>query len=249
MDESLRDDALLLRYLDNSMEDTERRTFEFRLEQDAALRQRLEDLQVALEAVRQVGVAERVQRIHQEMMTELAEEPSRPAVPVRKIVRWGLAVAASVVFLVVAIGGWQLYRLTPDAVYEEHFTEYTVSTTRSVPSASSVVGRLYNERNYPGVLQASESTSLSGQDSLLVGLAYLHTGALPQAIRWLQTIERGGGAYRQDAQYYLSLAYLRERRLSEALVLMQQINNDPSHLYHQQVPHSLLRKVRLLKWK
>lgn len=248
MDEALHDD-LLMRYIDGEMDATERGAFESRLQQDASLKEQLERLQVAVAAVVQAGITGKVKGIHQDMMTELRKEKKTVIAPVRKFGRVGLAIAASVAFLLVILAGWQFYQLSPEKLYTENRVTYTVSNTRGLHENAATLSQSYSQKNYEVVIQNATQTTLSTEDSLLVGLACLETKRIPSAILWLEAVRNGNGPYKQDAEYYLSMAYLRNGEYDKALQLMQQIHADTHHVYHQEVTNGLLRKVRLLKWK
>jgi hypothetical protein len=108
---------------------------------------------------------------------------------------------------------------------------------------------LYKNRNYVQIIELSKTASLSEQDSLLVGLSYLQSGQTSAAIQWLQSLQSSGGAYNQDADYYLAMAFVKNKEYEKALPLLQQIQNNRQHLYHKQVSSSLIWKLRMLQWK
>ncbi len=90
---------------------------------------------------------------------------------------------------------------------------------------------------------------LTSGDSLLVGLAHLQLGDVPEAMSWLDAIAAGGGNFAPDAEYYGALAQLKGRHYDAALTRLKAIRANGTHLYHAQVSPGLIRKVQLLKWK
>ena len=100
---------------------------------------------------------------------------------------------------------------------------------------------------------ANQGKLYSDHDRLLAGLAFLELNNPAKAIPHLKKILSGNKNAKsqvvQSAEYYLSLAYLRNQDYDLALELMEKINSDPSHLYHQNITARLIRKVKMLKWK
>jgi hypothetical protein len=55
--------------------------------------------------------------------------------------------------------------------------------------------------------------------------------------------------FKDESEYYLSLALVQYKDYKAALPLMQKINKDPNHLYHEKISSKLIRKVKWLKWR
>jgi hypothetical protein len=245
MDESIHDDEALLRYLNNELDPDERRKLDLQLQNDAALRRKLESLQVSMEAIKQLGNMEMVKGIHKEMMQEL--RPKQRA-PVRKMVRRTLTVAAAVILLIVVSAAWWFYQLSPEDVYKQHYRPYVVAISRAAADKDRIT-TLFANRNYQEVTARSATSSLSGPDSLLVAISFLETGKSAEAVRWFKALQAGSSQFRHDADYYLSFAYLKNKEYSQALQLMNEIRSDSDHLYSRQISIKLLRRVRMLQWK
>jgi len=52
-----------------------------------------------------------------------------------------------------------------------------------------------------------------------------------------------------EAEYYLSLGYIRNGDEDAALALLKKIKADVNHTYHKQVTAKLIRQVKLLRRK
>ncbi|MDQ3278825.1 MAG: hypothetical protein M3Q06_10900 [Bacteroidota bacterium] len=247
MDEPLHEDEQLLRYLDGEMEPEEQRRFETALAADGLLRQRMEALQLAIEGVQQVGTTLHVQRIHAEMRNVL-QMPKKVS-PVRRMVRRSLSIAAGILLLTAAIGGWWLYHLTAKDLYSAHYIDYTVGISRGEGDSAALFPVHYRNGEYTRIVQASGTANLSPQDSLLTGLANLQIGQAAEAIRWFSALQKEGSIYHQDADYYLAMAYLQNNEPRKAETWLKQIKENPQHLYRNQVSSGLLWKVRMLQWK
>ena len=89
MDNSTQYDDELMRYIDGEMTESEKIDFEKQLAADRSLKQAMDNLQLAKDAVRSYGLKEKVSGIHQEMMKELkTETPVKQISNVRRIDRY-----------------------------------------------------------------------------------------------------------------------------------------------------------------
>ena len=249
MDENLHTDELLMQYLDGEMDEPEKRSFESVLEKDPALREKLFQLKMAVEAVREIGEIERVKSIHAQMMTELLEPKYSTVAPVRTLVRKSLAVAASIIFLLMVAGAWWLSRLTPEKLYGAHWVDAPGPTERGTGEDRAPVRQWYAEKKFRQVEQYARNHSLSSQDSFLVAVSYLQLNEPRLALQWMEPLRRPGSAYSPDAEYYSALAFIKVQNYAAALPLLQQIHKDKSHVYHNLVTGAFIREVKLLQWK
>jgi hypothetical protein len=62
-------------------------------------------------------------------------------------------------------------------------------------------------------------------------------------------LNRAGSPYKEDAEFYLGISYIKSRDYDKALDLLEPIENNKDHLYHNQVKPSLIRHIHMLKWK
>ena len=237
----------LLRYLDGEMDAQEKQEFERLLKEKPLLAEQLLNLRIAIEAVKQAGTVKQVERIHQEMMHELP--PVSFVSGRRKLIRLSLSVAASLFLLLVLAGGWWFYQLSGQKVYNQYFIPYTVTPERGSDTAASIQ-KLYAAEAFLKIDSAVKTDSVySPEDSLLVALSFLKIEKLAGAIQWLKALEHSPTSFRQDAAYYLGMAYLRAKRYKEALSQFEKIHRAPRHLYYDQVTAAFLRKLKFLTWK
>lgn len=242
-------EELLMRYLDGEMEPSERADFETRLQNDASLKAQLENLQLAIASVKQYATAQKVQSIHIEMMQELSSvrKEETKIVPMRKIIRYGLAIAASVIIILVGVNIFSSPSLSSEKLYNEAYVDFDASASRN-SGATTEITQLYQAHNYKSIAEKSNTAKLSQQDSLLVGLSYLKLDQAPTAIQWLRSISTQN-VYRQDADFYTALAYVRNKNYNEAISLIQKIHSDPTHIYHGQFSDDYIDKLKKLASK
>ena len=70
-----------------------------------------------------------------------------------------------------------------------------------------------------------------------------------QAALFFQNLATGSSDFKQDAKFYLSLSYLKEKNYDKAADLMEKIASEPAHLYRQQITTDVLKDVEGLRRK
>lgn len=244
----------LIRYIDGEMAPGEKAEFEKRLGVDESLQKELDNLQLVTKAVRQYGLKEKVGGIHRQMMKELPKgSPVKPISNIRRIIRYGVALAASVLLVIVLFEGFKFYTLSPEKLYAQNYTAYELTTTRNGIDSSSAIEKAYQQKNYGEVIKLNANSVLSIKDVFLTGMAYLETGDHSRAISSFQVVitdvKDDKTVLKDAAEYYLALAYLQNRDYDQAIELMNAIRNDSSHLYKAKFNRKYISRVKRLKWK
>ncbi|RYZ25567.1 MAG: hypothetical protein EOO10_17935 [Chitinophagaceae bacterium] len=160
-----------------------------------------------------------------------------------------MAVAASAIVLFIGIRVFMNSQSSPEEIYNEAFVDFNLSAARGSNGNESDIEKFYQQKNYTAVTTTTRSRILSAKDSLLIGLSYLHADKTGQAIRFFEKIASANSDFQQDAEFYLSLGYLKEKRYDKAARLMKQIAASPAHLYHEQITPGLLEDVDDLQKK
>jgi tetratricopeptide (TPR) repeat protein len=241
-------DETLMRYLDGEMDVSEKRAFESQLQKDAALKERLQSLRIAIASVQQLGTTEKVRAIHTEMMQELSSVYKEgKVVPMKKIIRYSLAVAASVIVILVGVNLFTSSSLSSEKLYNEAFVDFDASGVRGKTTETSI-SKLYQEHKYENVVKQSQLGQLAPADTLLVGLSYLKTNKNDEAINSFKSVS-AQNPLKQDAEFYLALAYLKSKNYNEALSLMENIRSNSTHIYHNQFSDEYIDKVKKLSVK
>src|SRR5688572_9152965 len=93
---------------------------------------------------------------------------------VRRIIRYAIAVAASILLIFFVIEGYKFYTLSPEKLYAENYAAYELTTTRGInDSTESKIEKAYREKNYAEVIDLNKNSVLSIKDVFLTGMAYL----------------------------------------------------------------------------
>jgi tetratricopeptide (TPR) repeat protein len=250
MAENIPNEDLLLKYLDEELTPEDRAGVEDQLKNDAQLRQQLESLRLAKEAVRYYGLHSDVARVRArwEQSHPLPQRRAKAkVVAIGKVWRYGLAVAA----VVVAIIGISIFfrpSLSADKIYEEAYVQYSPGSTRSQQQDYTPIEQAYRSKNYPEVIRLSQQGNLSTKEQLITGIAYLEEHQPEKSVPYFEQVRQdSGGTYRPDGEFYLGLAYLKTKQYDKSLEILRKIESDPTHLYHQQVSEKMLHEIEKLR--
>lgn len=171
----------------------------------------------------------------------------------RRFIRYAVPVMASVLLIFLVIEGYKFYTLSPEKLYEENYMPYELNATRETNDSATAIEKAYKEKNYSEVLKLNRLSVLSIKDIFLTGMSFLETKDYSRAVRSFQVvitdIKANKIALKDVAEYYLALAYLRDRDYDQAIELMTAIHNNASHLYKGKFSRKYINRVKRLKWR
>lgn len=244
---------MLIQYLDNELNDSQRQLIESQLLKSVELQQQLERLQLAKQAFTQFSRRQQVSSIHDEMMKNLPRTQEKSAAPVR-VLRRIMRIAVLLLVLILIAGIVQYSMLDANRLYLSHYDAYTLGTSRGNNNMPALE-QAYRQNNMQQVIAVYESNAArQPADHFLAGQAYLATDNPQKAITafeaQLQANEsRSPKPYQDDAEYYLALAWLKLGRADKALPLFQQIHDQKAHAYNREVSGWYLTQLRWLQRK
>ena len=249
-------DELLLRYLDNELGPEEREDLEKKLQSDPSYRQQLEDLQISRESIRQYGLRKQVSAIHGQMMAELTTPKRNETIATsRKILRYSMAVAAGLLLLVGGFMAYNFFSLSPDKIYSSRYHAYSLPTSRSNSDSVTDLEKAFREKKYSEVEKLFKSQpAKTAASAFLAGISNLELKDITEAIENFKMVDSlnkasGRNEYQDESEYYLALAYIKNRDYDLSLSILEKIQADPNHLYHRNISARLVKKVKMLKWK
>jgi hypothetical protein len=232
----------LIRYLDGDMEAGEKVELEKRLENDQALSAQLEELKLAIHAVKFGGMAEKVKSIQREMSPKLSAAKQSPGRTVRMFSRRTMGLAASIVIGMTMLGGWWAYKMQAGQIFDDHYVEFSLTEARGDSKRSGISGP-FNQKNFAEVIRNADRKDLGSQDSLLIALSFLHDKQYEKTEAWLKAIQQQSADHREDADYYLAFTFLAQKQYEKSYDLFKAIHDNPGHLYHAAVSELLLNKI------
>lgn len=255
MDNSIPDmSEKLVQYLDGELVGADKETLEQQLAADKDLQEELNRLRSATAAVKLYGSQQKVAGIHHEMMEEM--QPGLKKIKSgRKILRYSIAVAASLILLIGGYMAYNFFTLSPDKVFASRYQAYELTSYRDANTTETPVERAYREKNYKEVLRihdAGEDHSPKGE--FLCGAAALEVKDNSKAIKCFKEVLDMNRRSQQpvlndESEFYLSLGYTRNGDYDFALALLNKIHDDVNHKYNKEVTGKLLRQVKMLKWR
>lgn len=172
---------------------------------------------------------------------------------VRRNIRYGVAIATSILLIIMLIVGYKFYTLSPDKLYAEGYAPYDLKTAHSRSDTSTAIENAFKQQKYAEVIKLNKLQVLSANDIFLTGMAYLETKDYSRAVRSFQIVinevKANKGSLNDEAEYYLALAYLQDRDYDQAIELMTSIHNNSSHLYNNKFSRNYINQVKQLKWR
>ena len=174
---------------------------------------------------------------------------------VKRIVSYSVAIAASVLLIIVCIVGYNFYRLSSDRLFAENYSTYELTITRGEDdSTGSKIEKAYREKKYPEVIKLNANSVLSVKDIFLTAMSFLETNDPSRAISNFQVViadvkNDKNSALKDATEYYLALAYLKNNDYDQAIELMNTIHENSSHLYSKKFSRKYINKIKRLKWR
>lgn len=251
MDKNLRSEKLV-QYLDGELPGHEKLAIEQELAADIAFSKEYENLKLARSAIRFHGLQKKVSGIHAEMMKEL-KTPAR--MPLGRKIRYSVAVAASLVLLVGAYLIYNFVTLASEKIFGSRYQPYEMTRFRDNETKLTALDSAYQEKDYKKVLSLKKTAKdLSTREEFLAGAAALELKDNVKAIESFKTVRQKNKKlnktdFNDEADYYLALAYIRNKDYDLALDELKLIHSSPEHLYNEKITPKLLRQVRMLKWR
>lgn len=245
----------LVQYLDGELSGAEKAAVEQLLATDPSAQAGYESLLQARAAIKHYALKQKVSTLHSDMMEELLPNVRR-ITPAKKIFRYSMAVAASLVLLIGAYLAYNFLTLSSDKVFSANYRTYELGNVRDGNEPQSTpVEKAFSEKNYQEVLRihdAGEDHTPKGE--FLCGIAALELREDAKAIKCFNEVldanrQNGQLGLNDEAEYYLSLSYIRNKDYDFALPLLNKIKSDTEHKYNKEISSGLIRKVKLLKWR
>lgn len=241
----------LVQYLDGELSGIEKEMLEQQLAADTTLQEALESLRITSEAVHLYGLKKKVLGIHKQMMEE-GHSPVKQINSRKKLVRYAVAIAASVILLIGSYMAYNFYTITPEKVFASNFQSYELVTNRDGNAEESELIKNYRGKNFSAVIGVVYDRTYTTEELFVRGMAFAELKNSDSAIAEFNKVIAANKmaakpVYNDEAEYYLALEYVRNKNYKEALELLNTIKDSPGHLYHDKVSDKLIRNVKTLK--
>lgn len=250
MSENFTSTELLIQYMDGDLQGERLTSVENAIRLNPEVREELEHLRSAREAIISFGLKKQVGALHEEMMSELKEENLPRILPARSFLRRSLSIAATVLLAVGLYTAYQYLAVSPDKLFRESYQPYSLHETRG--SNPSSLEDTYKKADMEGTIRQFESLPApTVQDYFMSGNAYLELKQFPKAIACFSVLQQSNASHQthyfeEDAEYYLALSYLGNNEPVKAIPICEKIYADPSHPYHKKVSSWFLARLHRL---
>lgn len=251
MNENFTNTELLIRYLDGELDDTATAALQKQMHDDAALREELESLRLATEAILSYGLKKKIGNVHTQMMQELKSTAKPGTGVVRKLAQYSMRIAAAAILLISVFGLYQYFTASPQKLFNENFQAFSLHETRGAATASALEADFKNG-DMQAVIQKSDTLKAAKTpDYFFAGNAYLSLHQPLEAIQifkqvLLQNKLNNTHYFEDDATWYLALSYLANNEPAKATPLFEQIYADATHPYHKFISRWDLIKLHRL---
>lgn len=211
----------------------------------------------AVVALQRYRVFEQVQDVHRQFLLPQQDTAAIKKVPSAGVVKpatWMLRIAA--ILLVCAVC-WTAYFYSSTnnvTLYEEIYQPYTINTDRAVPG--EVVPHkmidYFKEGKYDFVISTFNSLESTGiREKFLAAFAFQQNENFKEAIGLYQSIIdenklKGKKLYKDEADFYLGLCYLKINNIKDALPIFEAIRQDSNHTYNDRVTKTILTKLKMI---
>lgn len=247
-------ELLLIDYLDKNLSPEETVQVDSMIRNNKQFATEWAYLNMAVEAIELNAIREQVVNARNKFayMTEPVTEASGAVV--RNMYTTALRVAAIVIMVLGAAIFYKYSTVDNSSIYQQNFTEYTLSTTRG-ESNQDPVEEAYRNKNWNAVMQDFNQAAVKTNESFfLSGMAALELKKYPEAVSRFEQIlnvnAKSDDKYFQDeAQYYLALAYLMNHQTDKGVSMLNEIRANKNQVYYPLARQISATDLKIIKLK
>ena len=225
---------LLIDYLDHQLNQQDTDQVEMMIKNDKSLADELQYLNMAIDTVRLNTINDKVLAVRRSLTntSELTETPANNGI--RSIYKMSMRVAAIFILLIGMAVLYKYLTVSNLSVYEKQFTSYDLSNMRGQETHDAEAGAYLN-KNWSEVLTIfQKENNKSNKSVFLAAMAEMQLNDYSQAVTLFENIlnNTGDSSFREETEYYLSLAYLANHEINKSIRLINKIKADTSHTYY-----------------
>jgi hypothetical protein len=225
---------ILIDYLDHLLNQQDTDQIEIMVQNDKSIADELQYLKMGIDTVRLNTINDKVQAIRRSLSNPsvLTEKPANNGI--RSIYKMSMRIAAIFILLIGMAILYKYLTVSNLSVYEKQFTGYDLSNLRGQESRDAEA-EAYANKNWSEVLTVfQKGNNKSNKAAFLAAIAEMQLNNFPQAVALFENIlnNTGDNSYREETEYYLSLAYLMNHEINKSIRLINKIKADTSHTYY-----------------
>jgi tetratricopeptide (TPR) repeat protein len=227
---------ILIDYLDHQLNQQDADQVENMLQNDKSLADELEYLKMAVDTVRLNTIHDKVLAIRRSITNAplLAEKPANTVI--RSMYKMSLRVAAILILLIGMAVMYKYLTVSNKTIYEKQFTSYELSNLRGQESHDAEAEAYINKNWSEVIMVFQKDNNKSNKSIFLAAMAEMQLNNFSQAVKLFETIlnpdrNTGDDSFREESEYYLSLAYLMNHETNKGIRLINKIKADSNHTY------------------
>ena len=223
-------------------------------------------LNLAVDAVKDHGLYEEVSAIREswkmEEQTGSPHDVSTPQLPaatasgaiVRSFNRYGLRAAAIILVVMSSTILYKYLSISSASLYDRYYSGYALNTARGSGSGQPIE-KAFNAKDWNTVISlAATAREKDNQTEFLAGMASLEEKRYDDAITHFEQViavntHAGTDVYQDEAEYYLAISWLADKKVNQAMPILEKIKADPHHQYHDKVAKMSFFDLRLAQYK
>ncbi len=225
---------ILIDYLDKQLNREESGQVEEMIRRDRAVAREYQYLRLAVDTVRRDAIQARVSAVRQSAEYHPARTVKAEGAVLRSLYTTSLRIAAVLLLFLVSAVVYKYISVNPESVYNRQFNGYELGTLRG-PEAQDGQSEAYRNKNWNEVVADYNAEHNPTRKSVfLAAMAQMELARFPQAVALFEKILNAGAgndSFREEAEYYGALAYLRNHQESKGIALLARIQATPSHTY------------------
>jgi len=225
---------ILIDYLDHQLNQQDTDQVETMIKNDKSLADEFQYLNMAIDTVRLNTINDKVFAVRRSLknISELTVTPANNRI--RRIYKMSMRVAAGFILLIGMAVLYKYLTVSNLSVYEKQFTSYDLSNMRGQETQDAEAGAYLN-KNWSEVLTIfQKENNKSNKSVFLAAMAEMQLNNFSQAVTLFENIlnNTGDSSFREETEYYLSLAYLMNHEINKSIRLINKIKSDTSHTYY-----------------
>ncbi len=179
----------------------------------------------------------KLQLLDKKMEAEQSVSPPAKVVKINRS-RW-LGIAAAILILMGMFWWWNMQTPNSEDLFAQYFEPYPNVVAPIVKSDATEMTdeekafQTYEKRNYSQAIPLLEELN-TPEGNFYLGLAQLAQGNTSAAISTLQPISKQPShRFYQASQWYLAMAYFKDKDAEQANDLIKLIRQNPEHIYYK----------------
>jgi hypothetical protein len=220
---------ILMDYLDKILDQEKTSQVAALVESEKLVAAELEYLKLSIDTVRLSAINEKISIVRH----SFHHKPEKTVV--RSMYKFSLRIAAILILIVGSASLYKYISTNDQSVYNKQFMGYELTNTRGEGTRESET-EAYRNRDWNKVIAVYQSIdNKSNKYSFLAAMAEMQLNHFSQAVHLFEEVLNSNSAdhsFQDEAEYYLSLAYIMNHQENEGIQLMNKIRANTNHTYN-----------------